>query len=147
MSGTGLWLVGSGSMALAYSAVMDDLEVDYEVVGRGNESADDFEAVTGRTVRIGGVERAVRELPVPDTAIVAVTVDQLASTTRALLQTGVSRILLEKPGGLSRQQVGSVMEAAGDAYVAIAYNRRQYVSVHAARQAIEEDGGVTSFRL
>lgn len=145
MNGAGLWLVGSGSMALAYSAVMDDLEVNYEVIGRGNESAENFETATGRTVWVGGVDRAVRELAVPDAAIVAVTVDQLADTTKTLLQSGVTKILLEKPAGLGAREVRSVVDAAGDASVVIAYNRRQYASVRAARQAIEEDGGVTSF--
>lgn len=145
MTGSGLWLVGSGPMASAYASVLDDLGREFEVVGRGAASATVFERVSGHPVRTGGIKQALHEGPIPDFAIVAVTLDQLAETACSLLQAGVSRILLEKPGGLGAGQVRSVSEAAGDASVVVAYNRRQYASVRAARRAIEEDGGVTSF--
>ncbi len=145
MTGSDLWLVGSGPMASAYASVLDDLGQEFEVIGRGPTSAADFEQTTGHPVRTGGVDRALQASRAPETAIVAVTVDQLAETARSLLMAGVSRVLLEKPGGLGSEEIRSVREAAGGSSVVIAYNRRQYSSVHAARRAIEEDGGVTSF--
>ena len=145
MTGGGLWLVGSGPMAAAYASVLDDLERDFEVIGRGPTSATTFERSTGHPVRTGGVDQALQNGPVPEMAIVAVGVDQLAETARSLLLAGVSRVLLEKPGGLGAEQVGSVRAAAGDASVVIAYNRRHHASVRSARRAIEEDGGATSF--
>ncbi len=145
MIGSELWLVGSGPMALAYAAVLDDIGQAFEVIGRGATSAAAFEHASGHEVRTGGIGQALKESPAPNAAIVAVTLDQLAETACSLLNAGISRILLEKPGGLGARQVSSVQKAARDASVIVAYNRRQYASVRAARQAIEEDGGVTSF--
>lgn len=132
-------------MARAYSAVLDDLSRNHEVIGRGTASAKAFQDATGHPVRVGGVENAIRSSPVPDTAIVAVTVDQLAQTAGLLLDAGVRRLLLEKPAGLSAEEVRSVHRAAAGRRVVVAYNRRHYSSVIAARTAIADDGGPTSF--
>ncbi len=132
-------------MAQAYSRVLDDLSVDHQVIGRGTGSATAFESATGHAVRPGGVERAIGDSSVPDTAIVAVSVDQLAQTASQLLRAGVRRILLEKPAGLSCDEVRPVRADASNGAVVVAYNRRHYASVRAARAAIAEDGGVCSF--
>ena len=54
-----LWLVGSGPMARAYAAVLDDLGFDFRVIGRGQQSAEAFEAVTRHPVRTAGVRSAI----------------------------------------------------------------------------------------
>ena len=140
-----LWLVGAGPMARAYAAVLDDLEVGYTVVGRGAASAAAFEAATGRSVRMGGIEDAVSAADVPSIAIVAVDVDQLAVTACSLLDAGVERLLLEKPGGLGWDELTAIHDRAGRSRVTIAYNRRHYASTLEARRLIEQDGGVVSF--
>lgn len=145
MTGSDLWLVGSGPMASAYASVLDDLGRQFEVIGRGRGSAATFESRCGHPVRTGGIGQALEKGSAPEAAIVAVAVDQLAETACALLHAGVSRILLEKPGGLDSEELGTVNRAAQGASVVIAYNRRQYASVRAARRMINEDGGVTSF--
>ena len=145
MTAPALWLIGAGSMAKAYAAVLDDLGVKYTVVGRGERSAVAFTSATGRAVRVGGVESALREGEPPSLAIVAVSVDQLSDTAGALLDTGVSRILLEKPGGLGSAELTVLRERAGSAEVSIAYNRRHYASTSEARRLIQQDGGVVSF--
>jgi len=132
-------------MASAYASVLDDLGRRFKVIGRGRDSAATFESRSGHPVHTGGIGQALEEGSAPDAAIVAVTVDQLAKTACALLHAGVSRILLEKPGGLDSEELGTVSAAAQGASVVIAYNRRQYASVRAARRMIDEDGGVTSF--
>ena len=85
MSVPDLWLIGAGPMAMAYAAVLDDLGVEYAVVGRGERSAAAFTSATGRAVRIGGVDSALHESGPPSLAIVAVSVDQLSETAGALL--------------------------------------------------------------
>lgn len=128
---------------------MVDLGVEFQVIGRSEASASAFEAeVPVRVVR-GGLENVLRSAPHPDRAIVAVGVDGLAGAAVRLLQSGCARILLEKPGGLDDSQVRSVAEvsAAAGAAVLVAYNRRYYGSVAAARRLIAEDGGVVSFHV
>ena len=49
-------------------------------------------------MQTGGLAQALSADKAPDTAIVAVGVEQLAPTTKQLIQSGTRRILLEKPG-------------------------------------------------
>ncbi len=80
-------------------------------------------------------------------AIVTVGVEELSSTCVLLLQSGVRRILLEKPGGNGAGEIRAVAEAAesAGAEVFLAYNRRFYASSRRAREIVAEDGGLTSF--
>lgn len=145
-----VWLIGSGPMAVEYVKVLKAQQLETTVIGRGRESAERFRAETGCDVVAGGLDGFLSAQPViPDAVIVSVGVAQLAPTALRLLEYGVKRILLEKPGGLNAEQVGAVAEQAllRNAEVVVAYNRRFYGSVQRAREIIEEDGGVTSFNF
>jgi predicted dehydrogenase len=141
-----LWLVGAGRMARDYAAVLDDLEVSYEVIGRGKSSADGFEKETGRKVRQGGVRQMLAKAIAPDSAIVAVGVEELADTVVTLVEGGVQRLLVEKPGAIDSTELSAVFAAAErlGADVVVGYNRRYYAACEMARRMIAEDGGVVS---
>lgn len=150
MTSTSVWLVGAGGMALDYLKVLRALDCRITVIGRGEESALKFEAQSDHPVVSGGLEAFLASRPsVADAAIVAVGVEALAPTTMRLLQVGVRRILLEKPGALNRAQIeGLQAEArARGAEVVIAYNRRFFAATLAAQQMIKEDGGVHSLNF
>ena len=140
-----LWLVGAGTMAQAYEAVLDALKVKFVVIGRGEKSSTTFETATGRAATTGGVRLAIADNVIPKRAIVAVGVEQLAEVACDLLDAGVRHLLLEKPGGLSSDELAQISDRAISAEIAIAYNRRYYASTSAARRIITEDGGVSSF--
>jgi predicted dehydrogenase len=141
-----LWLIGAGPMARDYARVLKSLGRDFEVVGRGPESAREFESALAHPVRQGGLERALAEAPAPSEAIVAVGVEQLAETATRLVAAGTRRILVEKPAGLDSSQIRAVQQAAAGrrAAVYVGYNRRFYASTRRAREMIAEDGGATS---
>ena len=82
----------------------------------------------------------------PETAIVSVGVEQLASVTTKLLQSGTRRILLEKPGGLNLKELQQLLSEvqAHSAKVWLAYNRRFYEATRKSREIILADGGATS---
>ena len=143
------WLVGAGPMAGEYSIVLDALKVNYEVIGRGERSGKLFESKYGHAVKTGGLEKWMlrEEISQSDSAIVAVGVENLASTTINLLQNGFKNLLVEKPAGLNTSEI---MEVATEtqkqgANVFVAYNRRFYASVIKAQEIIKRDGGITSF--
>jgi len=143
-----IWLIGAGPMAIDYARVLSEMSVSFDIIGRGQKSADDFYAKTGKKVFVGGLEkRCIETMELPCAAIVAVGVEQLASVTHLLLRKGVKKILVEKPAGLNENDIKSVFEVAQklEAGVYVAYNRRFYASTLKAKDLILEDGGVTSF--
>lgn len=147
---TQVLLVGAGIMAQSYAKVLQAQAVQTIVVGRGDASAAAFKESTGMDVVTGGLARFLAQnRSLPDAAIIAVGVDELARSTEALLQRGIRRILVEKPAGLDAAEVGALaaLAAARQAQVYVGYNRRFYASTRAARDIIAADGGVTSFNF
>lgn len=137
-------------MARAYAPVLKELAPDVLVVGRSEAGAKAFAAETGLNTICGGWADWVDEArTIPEAAIVAVPVEQLADCACALLRLGVRRILLEKPGGIDESAICRVAREAdrSGADVRIAYNRRFYEATLAAQRMIEEDGGVLSFHF
>jgi predicted dehydrogenase len=142
-----LWLVGAGPIAVEYSKVLDFMNIRHEVIGRGVESAKEFRELTGHHVHVGGLDVAISNLAVPRSAIVAVSVKDLANITCKLVGAGVARILIEKPGGLNSKEILDIATIASlhKSEVFIAYNRRFFSSTKLARELIQRDDGVLSF--
>ncbi len=141
------WLIGAGNMAQAYIKVLDKLNNDYIVIGRGEKSAETCREYTDKTVISGGLENFLKTNPsIPTHAIVSVSSDELDHTTQALLRYGVKNILVEKPAGFTPTSIKSLNTLANEksANVLLAYNRRFYASVAKAKEMIEEDGGILS---
>lgn len=144
--------MGTGGMAEEYVKVMDGLGVEYIIVGNRKESVDRFNKNMGQQAYCGGIETFLNTYPaeqLPEYAIVAVNGGMLYDATRLLLQGGVSKILVEKPGVVSRVQMEELLrltkEKAAEVY--IAYNRRFYSSVKKAKEIIEQDGGIVSMNF
>jgi len=149
-SGAGVWLIGSGKMALDYARVLGALDTQTLVIGRGAESARAFKEKSNLPVITGGLAAHLATRPsIPHAAIVSVGVDELAAVTELLLVHGVSRILVEKPGALDRHGISRVaaLARAKHAEVLIAYNRRFYAATLRAQEMIAEDGGVQSMHF
>ena len=141
-----IWLIGAGPHAREYAKVLINRGIGFDVVGRGTSSVAAFQAETGHPARAGGLVSALEGHTPPETAIVAVSFECLAGAAIQLIESGTKRILLEKPGGLSVQELEAVGKSAAkhQADVLLAYNRRFYASTIAATRMIAEDGGPTS---
>lgn len=145
-----IWLIGVGNMGREYAKVFNALKTEYLAVGRGDRSAAAFEEFTGHSAIRGGLERFLESEPaIPDAAIVAVGIDRLAATAITLMDYGVRKILLEKPGIGSLSEIDTLCQRAGQSgsTVLLAYNRRFYSSVFKAEEIITADGGVVSFNF
>lgn len=135
-------------MAMEYAKVLQAMRLPFVVVGRGEASARAFKGGVGVDVATGGIQSWLKKKKdAPKTAIVAVSVDQLADTAKQLISAGVRLILLEKPGGLTGLEIKSVAREAKreKTEVYIAYNRRFYASTRKAMEIIRQDSGVKSF--
>jgi predicted dehydrogenase len=146
VSNESIMLFGAGGMAVAYSRVLEAQKVSYEVFGRSSKSALEYTEETGHVARTVPFDKFYKGKLLPQKAIVAVSTDQLAALTQRLLESGVSDILVEKPGGISIDEVRKLCALAErySAKVVIGFNRRFYASTLRAMQIIEEDGGATS---
>lgn len=143
-------LVGAGPMAIEYAKVLRAIEVNFIVIGKGEENAKLLKEQTGIDVLTGGLEKYVQNKPqLPEYAIVAVSENMLGSATTTLINSGVKNILVEKPGGLDITDIKNVCNKADEnnASVFVGYNRRFYASVRKAREIILQDGGVVSFNF
>lgn len=145
-----IWLIGAGGMALDYIKVLNDLECDLKVIGRGQETALKCQEATGCNVEVGGLDQYLMSNPTKCShAIVSVGVEKLYETTKELLEYGIKNILVEKPGAMTKVEFEDLTKETDEkkANVLIAYNRRFYASTLKAQDIIKKDGGVTSFNF
>lgn len=140
-------LIGVGYMGIEFAKVLKALGKEFIAVGRGEQSAKEFEEATGQEVFTGGIDKYLKEnKQIPDFAIVAISEEQIGTATIKLIKHGVKNILAEKPGGANFQEIKKVakLAALNKAHVYLGYNRRFYASVAEAKEIIRKDGGVLS---
>ena len=145
-----LWLIGAGYMASEYVKVLKALNVDFSVIGRGKDSSLQFSDNHGVEVISGGIDTFLETRSVlTDHAIVAVSVDELFSTTLKLIELKIRNILVEKPAGLSLNEIEILCNYANlnDTNIFVAYNRRHYASVKLLKEFVIEDGGIKSINF
>lgn len=145
-----IWLVGTGYMAVEYAKVLNALGVTYITIGRQTKNCESFSAATGAKPIPGGLMGYLQTRPsIPECAFVTVGIEALSQVTAQLLEYGVKYVLLEKPGVGEAAEIYPLTELAREkkAKILLAYNRRFYASVLAAKNIIAEDGGVTSFQF
>ena len=145
-----IWIIGTGTIALEYAKILNQLGHEFIAVGRSGKNADEFIEAGAKEVVSGGLNNYLAASPTtPQKVIVATNVDQLAEVTVSLLNFGIKDILVEKPGFCRPEEITPVVQLAQakNAHVLLAYNRRFYSSVLAAEKIIKEDGGITSFNF
>jgi Predicted dehydrogenases and related proteins len=148
--GASVWLIGSGGMAMDYARVLTALDTPTVVIGRGADSARMFRERMNQPVVVGGVAAYLATRPeIPRAAIISIGVEELAHATKLLLDYGVTRLLVEKPGALDGSEIRQIAALAEEkhATVLIAYNRRFYASTLRAQSLIARDGGVRSMHF
>ena len=131
-----VWLIGPGNIGKDYAKVLISQNIDFKTIGRSHKP--DFPV----PVYAGGLTKFIedRGQSVPNYAIVAVDESQLFNITMELIDFGVKNILVEKPAGISTNEVELLSNASEDAdcNLFVAYNRRFYQSVRACKEMISE---------
>jgi len=146
-----LILIGTGPMAVDYTRVLQAMNINFSVVGRGASSARSFKEKTGVNAYIGGVESylADQHMEYGFSAIIATGAESLMSTLQTVLNAGAANILIEKPGAISiAELIASEQQLKPhEGKIFVAYNRRFYASVREAFRLINEDGGLKSMHF
>lgn len=140
-------LVGSGNIAVTYAQILRDMDQKFEVIGRGQFSANKFQQQVDKVVLLGGLEESFHKLKTDFThAIIATPIDTLLNNALFLMEKGVKQLLIEKPAAVSMEGIQCIAEAASayNCNVYIAYNRRFYASVKEAEKRIMHEGGLKS---
>jgi predicted dehydrogenase len=143
-----IWLVGAGYIAKEYAKVLKVLKPEFTVIGRGKETAADFERAVSVPVATGGVDKYIQlSRGRPEYAIVAVDAQYLCEVSKKIVNFGVQNILIEKPGALNISDIKKLLRFSESkkSRVFIAYNRRFYASVLKAKEIMKTDGGCASF--
>lgn len=144
-------LFGPGKMGFDYFKVLKELNVDLKnVVGKSKSSNELFHDRTSFKPIMGcfegWLEKGDKDV---DYAVVAVSEEALSETAINLMNSGIKKILLEKPAGLNVEEIRKVNKRAEETgtTIVVGYNRRMYSSVLKGQKIIEEDGGVLSFNF
>lgn len=143
-------IVGAGNIAKEYCRILKDMHFSPDIVCRSEKKAQSFHEQEGVRAFSGGIEAFLRDKTTAyDYAIVAVDVESLCKVSCQIIQSGIKKILVEKPGGMNRTEIEKMVTIAeaNDARVYIAYNRRFYAATEKALQIIKDDGGVQSFHF
>lgn len=146
-------LIGAGDMAIAYSKVLKDLSVKLTVVGRGVTSSLRFEEKTGIKCIAGGIQEYSSKCDIYGNIdryiIIAVGTEELISTLNTCLKLKPRRVLIEKPGAISIEEILNINDNIknNSNKIFVAYNRRFYQSVQEVQNLISDDGGLTSFNF
>lgn len=142
------WLVGAGDMAMEYAKVLQALQINFLVIGRGKKRVDELLSKFTVDAIHGGLKSHTESFKgaLPEFAIVAVSNEMLTGVALELIDLGIKNILVEKPAGLNYESVSLLKqrsEAAG-VKLFVAYNRRFYTSVNYLKERIAAEGGVAS---
>ncbi len=138
-------------MAAEYAKVLSAQNLDFTVIGRGETSADKFEAETGARPITGGVDNYLDHHPFPEGScvIIATGTEILMPILLKVLKKGAAKVLIEKPAAISIEELlaneGNLKPYFDKVHVA--YNRRFYASVIETQRLIEEDGGLQSMHF
>jgi predicted dehydrogenase len=139
-----LIMIGAGAMAYEYSKILNNLEIEYDIVCRKEETAKSFFKNTGILPKTAPLQNTLLEKKY-DFSIIATTIESLSEISLIVAKSGVPKILVEKPGAVNKQDINNLMTAQNyGAEIYIAYNRRFYSSVQKAKEIIQQDGGAIS---
>jgi predicted dehydrogenase len=150
LSSKNVVLLGAGPMAMDYAKVLKHLGVHFTVAGRSRKGTKKFQGQMGIEAIPNGIPGwQEKGNTLAEYGIIAVSFEALATTAIELMDAGIRKILLEKPAGLTVQEIHKVCEHAKitETQIFIGYNRRFYASVIEAKKMIADDGGVQSFNF
>lgn len=142
-------LMGVGPVGIEYANILKALGHTVIACGRSEAGCASFLAATGIAATPGAGAALAAAAALPAMAIVAVSEAQLGVALDQLLDLGVKRILVEKPGAGNAEQIErlAAKSARLGCDIRVGYNRRFHASTLKAQEIIAADGGVRTFHF
>jgi len=141
-------IVGPGGIAKDYAKVVKALNTNAIAIGRNKERCDLFEKETGLKCISTPLETYLKTIDIASTYfIISVNTENLGFVMRDLISKGAKHILVEKPAGIDKEDIGLTIKLleGKNVFPFVAYNRRFYSSFQKAIKLIEQQGGLLSF--
>jgi len=129
-------------MAKEYAKVLDYLNIKYLIIGRSNNNFKKNNFINLLDLKKGGLKKFLNEKPnLPDCAIIAVDILNLTSVSNLLIDYGIKKILLEKPGSLFKEDLSKLFKKSlkTNSNIYIAYNRRYFESIELLKSKLKNE--------
>ena len=141
-------IIGAGYIANQYAIALSNLKIkDVTILGKSKENLQKFKEFPNFEIIDGGYERNLSKIKKKDLVIIATPIEELMNTTKKVIENGHSRILIEKPGSVFKNDLLELKKIIKKEKVRIAYNRFFYPSFHKLLSLVESEGGITSCKF
>ena len=141
-------IIGSGNIANEYATALSKFKIkNVTVLGNSIDNLQKFKRFSNFKIIHGGYENNLSSIEKKDLVIVSTPIPILTKTTKLAIENGQTRILIEKPGSVFKDDLIYLESLIKKQKVRIAYNRLFYPSFHKLKLLTEKDGGITSCKF
>jgi len=141
-------IIGAGYIANQYAIALSNLKIkDVTILGKSKENLQKFKEFPNFEIIDGGYERNLSKIKKKDLVIIAIPIEELTNTAKKVIENGHSRILIEKPGSVFKNDLLELKKIIKKEKVRIAYNRFFYPSFHKLLSLVQSEGGITSCKF
>ena len=141
-------IIGAGYIANQYAIALSNLKIkDVTILGKSKENLQKFKEFPNFEIIDGGYERNLSKIKKKDLVIIAIPIEELTNTAKKVIENGHSRILIEKPGSIFKNDLLELKKIIKKEKVRIAYNRFFYPSFHKLLSLVQSEGGITSCKF
>ena len=141
-------IIGAGYIANQYAIALSNLKIkDVTILGKTKKNLQKFKEFPNFEIIDGGYEKNLSKIKKKDLVIIATPIEELMNTTKKVIENGHSRILIEKPGSVFKNDLLELKKIIKKEKVRVAYNRFFYLSFHKLLSLVESEGGITSCKF
>ena len=140
-----LLIVGAGYMAEEYIKTLNNLKLNYDLVGNKKKNVNKLSKKYGKPFYFGGIKN-YKIKKIYTHCIICVNEDKIFSSLVSVVNKGIKNILIEKPGGNNFYEIKKIRNIAikKKTNIFVGYNRRFYENIFYVKKIIKKDGGIIS---
>ena len=133
-------LIGTGPMAKEYAIAFKKMNIsNVTVISKVEQETTDFSNSFNFEVLHGGYKKHLPTLKKSDLVVIVTPIPQLLDAAKIAIDSGQTKILIEKPGSLYPNELLSFSKQLTTQTVRIGYNRLLYPSFHKLKSIIKEE--------